>query len=983
MIDPQSHDSKSERATAVWTKRDGLQARLIRSHLAVAAVGVGVLCVALGTMLWLRSGALRLAEVHGPMAQSSTLAMAGLQRSLAGLRGWMTIGDEAFRHDRMRAWTEEIEPSLAAMEALSRDWDDPDDKERVHRLREALAALKESQWWIEDVAQTLGNEPARVILLKNIEPIAIVIAPAITALVEMEKRREGGVERKALLGRMADLRYAFAQCQSLLQDLVNKGEAEYRMRLHDCLRIMNQHIHSIAARANVLTSEQYDLLIAVRDEFDGYQMFSDRIMAMPEDRWNVARHMLATQAVPLARQSSELLEGMSQSQLQVMEHEASGLALINNLGTGLLVALLVGMAASATFLSIRSAKRITQPIAALAQATRDLAAGCLREDIPVSTTDELGQLTAAFNEMWGTLRESEQALRESEAKTRAIVDNAADGIITINERGIVETFNNAAEQIFGYAANEVIGENVNVLMPSPQREEHDGYLQSYFDTGVKKVVGIRRELVGRRKDGATFPMDLHVSEVRLGGRRLFTGIVRDISERKRADEALRVRTTAMEAAADAIVITDRNGIIEYVNPAFTAGSGYCPDEVIGRKPSMFKSGKHDQAFYQSMWQTILGGRVWHGEITNRYKNGNLCEEEMTIAPVKDAAGQVIRFIGIKRDITERLRAESELEALNKQMVEISRRAGQAEVATGVLHNVGNVLNSVNVSASVVADKLRKSRVSGLAKAAGLMREHADDLGTFISEDEKGKQLPGYLARLAEHLSEEQAATLEELEALTANIEHINKIIRMQQSYTGVYGTSESVSIYEVLDDALKIDAASFQRHGVEVVLEYNKTPPLLADKHKLLQILVNLVRNAKHSLREAARQDKRLTLRIGPCRAATVRERAQAGNDSRTSDDRLKTGPTPSEHGQVRIEVIDNGVGIAKENLTRIFSYGFTTKKDGHGFGLHSSALAAKEMGGSLTAHSEGPGKGATFTLELPLKDQVGRSKVEGRKVES
>ncbi len=169
--------------------------------------------------------------------------------------------------------------------------------------------------------------------------------------------------------------------------------------------------------------------------------------------------------------------------------------------------------------------------------------------------------------------------------------------------------------------------------------------------------------------------------------------------------------------------------------------------------------------------------------------------------------------------------------------------------------------------------------------------------------------------------------------------HIKKIVSTQQSHAGAYGVVETTSIAEVVDDALTVNATSFERYGIEMLLEYADLPPIALDKQRLLQILVNLVRNAKHAVLDRDGEEKRLTLRI-------------------------------RRHGDTRVyvEVIDNGVGITSENLTKIFSHGFTTKEDGHGFGLHSAALAAKEMGGSLSVHSDGPGKGATFTIDLPFE---------------
>jgi len=261
----------------------------------------------------------------------------------------------------------------------------------------------------------------------------------------------------------------------------------------------------------------------------------------------------------------------------------------------------------------------------------------------------------------------------------------------------------------------------------------------------------------------------------------------------------------------------------------------------------------------------------------------------------------------------------------------------AEVATSVLHNVGNVLNSVNVSSSVIADKIRKSKVASLAKVVALLKEHENDLGNFFGNDPKGKQLPAYLASLASHLAQEQQDILSELKTLGNNIMHIKEIVTTQQNYAKTVGMTEKLAVVDLVEDALQLNKGAMTRHNISIVRDFADVPPILTEKHKVLQILVNLIRNAKYACDDQGADDKKITLRV-------------ANGD-----------------GRVKISVGDNGIGIAPENLTCIFNHGFTTRKEGHGFGLHNGAIVAKELGGSLTASSDGPGRGATFTLELPV----------------
>jgi PAS domain S-box-containing protein len=660
------------------------------------------------------------------------------------------------------------------------------------------------------------------------------------------------------------------------------------------------------------------------------------------------------------------------------------------------------------------------------------------------------------------------------------------------------------------------------------------------------------------------------------------------AERKRNEDQLRVQGTALNAVAHAIVITDRHGAIQSVNPAFTTLTGYTAQEVLGKNPRLLKSGLQDGFFYRTLWQTISGGQAWSGQVTNRRKDGSLYVEDMTITPLRNADGLIARYIAVKQDVTARGQAESILrkseekfrqlaetisdvfwmtsadlkqvhyvspayeriwgreparlvehpqewaeaipleernrvlasfrrlsegeasvsleyriarpdgemrwihsrgfpvrdatgkvtkltgiasditgrklaetardrlaailesttdlvgmvdaagqliylnrsgrnlvdvgleedittcsireflpnpdshpdltvgiptairegtwrgetaivsrrgqeipvsqvilshknpdgkieflstimrdmternrdqlamEHIHQQLVEASRLAGMSEIATNVLHNVGNALNSVNISTDLIADSVKRSKASSLARVVTLLQEHAHDLGAFITNDPGGRHVPLHLARLSEHLLAEQAKIAGELDLLRRNVEHIKEVVAMQQSYATIGGVKEMTDLTTLVEDSMRLNEDALRRHGVEIVREFEKVPLMNVEKHKILQILVNLVRNAKYACDESGRAESRVTVRLS------------------------------NGEGRMKISVMDNGIGIPPENLTRIFNYGFTTRKNGHGFGLHSSALAARELGGSLTVHSDGPGHGASFTLELP-----------------
>lgn len=294
---------------------------------------------------------------------------------------------------------------------------------------------------------------------------------------------------------------------------------------------------------------------------------------------------------------------------------------------------------------------------------------------------------------------------------------------------------------------------------------------------------------------------------------------------------------------------------------------------------------------------------------------------------------------LKTEVLERQRAEEKLKTTHKELMNASRHAGMAEVATNVLHNVGNVLNSINVSIELTTEKVSNSKIPNLKKITNMIEENIDNIDEFFTKDNRGKHIPMYLTKIADILTDEHKEIAGKLQSVAGNVQHIKEIINTQQSCAKALGVEEPTLISEITEDAINIDTESFDHHGIVLVRDFVELPEVNVDKHKVLQILVNLISNAKDALAQSDAEEKLLTIK-----------------SYKHAEDRL------------RIEVSDNGIGISAENLTKIFRHGFTTKKNGNGFGLHSCALAAKEMGGSLSAQSSGSGHGATLTLEIPFK---------------
>ena len=421
----------------------------------------------------------------------------------------------------------------------------------------------------------------------------------------------------------------------------------------------------------------------------------------------------------------------------------------------------------------------------------------------------------------------------------------------------------------------------------------------------------------------------------------WVGTITDFTDLVTARDNLRKAETLFRNTFDqaplGIVYADRGGKVLRFNPAFCAMLGFDAGELADKAIGDI-TGAEDVARVSTELERLWNGEIQFVDLEKRYtrKDGAILWVRSTTALVREGDAAPEYSVEFLRDITARKETAQELERVHKQLMTASRQAGMAEVATNVLHNVGNILNSVNISASLVIERVKQSKGPGVSRLAALLQEKGSGLGEFLANDERGKRIPEYLTSLGEQLMSDQKIALEELASLRENLEHIKDTVAMQQSYAKLCGVTETIAVVDLVEDSLRLNAGAFVRHGVTLCREFSDVPPITVDKHKVLQILVNLVRNAKYACDKSGRSDKLITLRI---------EKAPAG---------------------VHISVIDNGVGIPAENMSRLFAHGFTTRVDGHGFGLHSGALAAQELGGSLRVTSGGPGCGATFTLELP-----------------
>ena len=533
---------------------------------------------------------------------------------------------------------------------------------------------------------------------------------------------------------------------------------------------------------------------------------------------------------------------------QVKASSKSGMALTSNLEEIRIytLALLLFSVMTGVLIALLIMRSMLPPIRELMTAAQSVADGDLNAEVVVKSSDEIGLLAVSFNAMVDGLRFAElqkeeylggletinteleervakrtEQLETSEARIRAVYDNIGEGIIVLDERGYIDSVNAAAKRIFKIDDKQIDGMHAIFLLADQKYSDltktstYDDVKDGPFKTRDSKNA---TELEGKRMDGSTFPMELVVTNLGLANRNMRACIMRDITQRKEAEE--------------------------------------------------------------------------------------------------------------------------QLESAQYEIVNAAHKSGMAEMATGVLHNIGNILNSVNVSVDEVSRIARNSKVSGLIKANSMLSSNLDNIGEFLTHDSKGKKLPEYYLKLGDVLSGEYKQILDESASLSEKATMMKEVIATQQAYATAGFYTEEFPIEPLIEDALKVQQSSLHKWGVNVIKDYSELPDVSAQKSKLLQVITNLIKNAKE---------------------------ATEANDALNKEKEIRIETGVYKGKSIYISVHDNGCGISQENLAEVFNHGFTTKETGHGFGLHSSANSMTEMGGSLNASSEGDNMGSCFTISIPI----------------
>ncbi|TWT37001.1 Signal transduction histidine-protein kinase BarA [Posidoniimonas corsicana] len=556
-MEPGEQQPLAEAPAAAASRGEGsLRIELRRSHLTVASFGLLSLVAMLWLAMWLNAVVWTLATETGPTLRESMRARAAVQRSLAALRGWIVLGDPELKGIRRRAWTDDIEPSLAELRKSSSEWPRPGLGDKLDELQRVLVRLRDAQWWIEELAQTPGNNPARSTLTREVEPIARVVFQAVTDCINLEKGLpEAG--RKEMLAAMADIRGFFSLSRSLLAARIEGDASAESAAFYDATGLVNHRIRYLHGVADQLTSTQQGLLGVIASEVRAYESLAAQALAATsaEDS-NLAQSRLADDAIPLANRASDLLEEITAQMSAKVDDQTR---LLSNYASAAVVTattLLMCMGLVALVVSDRRARRLARPIVDLSLATEQLAGGELSDDLPVQTDDEIGRLTGAFNQMRRTLVARDEALaaadrdqRILESRLRATVESSPIAMVMINDQGLIVLVNAEAERMFGYSRDSLKGEPVELLMPGRFHASHRRQVQGFFNRPRSQQMGDGRELRGVRSDGREFPIEVGLNPVITDEGILVLSAILDITDRRKAEDALvKSREQALQAS---------------------------------------------------------------------------------------------------------------------------------------------------------------------------------------------------------------------------------------------------------------------------------------------------------------------------------------------------------------------------------------------------------------------------------------------------
>jgi two-component system sensor kinase FixL len=526
----------------------------------------------------------------------------------------------------------------------------------------------------------------------------------------------------------------------------------------------------------------------------------------------------------------------------------------------------------------------------------------------ITGNDELTHLGNTFDSMLNKIVENENILSRSRERMSAIIETAAEAIITIDQVGIIELFNPAAEKIFGYTSHEVIGKNISMLMPEPYQHEHDSYIQNYITTNNAKIIGIGRELLGKRKDNTVFPIWLSVTQYYQDEQLFFAGFIQDITAFKQEQEKARLREEEFkiifENAPTGVALMDTEGNYLNVNPSLCDILGYSKPELLKLS---YKDITHpdDIELSTKYLHKLLRGDFAGFSLDKRYVRKdrtianvvlNVALVNESVASAHDIEGNPVLLISHVLDFTDKIAAEEQAKIHQEQLAHMDRISIMGELAAGIAHEINQPLTAIDSYAQ-----------------AAKRRTQADNVDV------------NKLLELLEKISNTSTRAGDVITRLRAMVKHQT----MQKN---------SVDVNALITGAVKFLEADARAYQFEIHMELDeKIPNIMADSIQIQQVILNLIRNAMDAAIDEAKQYQKIIIRSSLL----------------------------AEKNRIMVSVIDYGKGIGEQCAGKLFDPFYTTKKSGMGMGLAICQSIIKLHGGRLwfTANKE---KGTSFHFTLP-----------------
>ncbi len=640
----------------------------------------------------------RINNLRKPTATASLQMLNGINQSLAALRGWMILGKESFRKEREDTWENKIEKPFSALKTLSINWTNQENIKPLNAIESKLSKFKNFQQEIEDIAQTSKNFPAKEILKNQADPLASKIIELITTIIEIEIGNPNTAQRKGLFKKMADFRGSMGMSLARIQAFLNTANENNTNDYEKFWVVNTEAFNYLEDTVEFLDQQQSNNFNKIIENRNSLEKLIPKMLSIRESsEWNISQNWLETKAAPIASEIKVLLEEMTSNQQILMEEDLKlNKKIISNLQILLIIIFFLSAIVS-TFIGVRLKRKITNAVQLAVQTADQIAMGNLDNEIKTSDIHEINLLGNSMQEMQENLSILNRELEEKERRILGIIDTTVTPIIIIDKNGIVESFNKSSQSLFGYSESEVIGKNIKMLMPSPYKEEHDGYLKAYANTGNSKIIGGGREVKGLRKNGTLFPLHLSISVFESSSGVTYTGVLQDLtklkeSQKETEDQKIRI-AGILDTALTAIIAIDQKGIVQSFNKSAQLLFGYSSEEVVGQNikilmPSPYRE-EHDgylKAYMNTGVSKIIGvGR----EVPGLRKNGKQFPLHLSISKMETSEG--IFFNGVLEDLTELKESQTK----EKEAIELlSKEKEKLQEEDWVKTQLGKIIGSL-------------------------------------------------------------------------------------------------------------------------------------------------------------------------------------------------------------------------------------------------------------------------------------------------